>query len=207
MSKSIQSKISLLEALTGKEVFLKEAKESVSVYAVMPGNIISTSHGDLIVIDIKPGKTRRNLEVIKAREKDEILSGQKEPKIATLSVPGQAYIDIIGKVKPIEFEKLKNKFTKKKQDIQSHNNQVTQKKFEANSEKINWSSELHQWVVTALNGDTVKAGDRVVVRFSNGDFKGDVKAVAGRQDGAITVVFPGRTKGRAVSAKMIVSKA
>ena len=57
-----------------------------------------------------------------------------------------------------------------------------------------------------VDGKTAKVGDRVDVRFSNGVFSGVIKSIAGRADGAVGILFRGRTKAKMVAPKIILRK-
>jgi len=61
------------------------------------------------------------------------------------------------------------------------------------------------------NDKVVGVGDTVIVRFSNGNFRGKVKQVAGfgmHEDRAvISVVFPGRSNGKKVPIDNVIDKA
>jgi len=62
-----------------------------------------------------------------------------------------------------------------------------------------------------LNDKVVGVGDRVRVRFSNGDFTGTVKQVAGfgmHEDRAVvSIVFPGKSNGKKVHIDSVIDKA
>lgn len=61
------------------------------------------------------------------------------------------------------------------------------------------------------NDKVVGVGDTVIVRFSNGNFRGKVKQVAGfgmHEDRAvISIVFPGKSNGKKVLIDNVIDKA
>ena len=60
------------------------------------------------------------------------------------------------------------------------------------------------------NGKIAGVGDQVLVKFSNGNFKGTIKQTAGfgsgTELGVVSVVFPNKTKGKKVSIDSILDK-
>ena len=64
----------------------------------------------------------------------------------------------------------------------------------------------HGYVVTMVDGNTARVGDRVDVRFTNGVFSGVIKSIAGRADGAVGILFRGRTKAKKVAPKIILKR-
>jgi hypothetical protein len=67
-----------------------------------------------------------------------------------------------------------------------------------------------EYKLRLLNDKVVGVGDDVLVRFSNGNFRGRVKQTAGfglNEDRAvISVLFPGRVKGKKVHIDTILDK-
>ena len=61
-----------------------------------------------------------------------------------------------------------------------------------------------------LNDKVVGVGDMVLVKFSNGDFRGVVKQTAGfgyREDRAVIMIqFPGKAKGKKVHIDNVLDK-
>ena len=61
-----------------------------------------------------------------------------------------------------------------------------------------------------LNDKVVGVGDRVLVKFSNGNFSGVVKQTAGfgwKEDRAVIMIqFPGKTKGKKVHIDNVIDK-
>jgi len=61
-----------------------------------------------------------------------------------------------------------------------------------------------------LNDKVVGVGDMVLVKFSNGNFRGVVKQTAGfgyREDRAVIMIqFPGKTKGKKVHIDNVIDK-
>lgn len=60
------------------------------------------------------------------------------------------------------------------------------------------------------NGKIAGVGDQVLIKFSNGNFKGTIKQTAGfgsgTELGVVSVVFPNKTKGKKVSIDSILDK-
>ena len=60
------------------------------------------------------------------------------------------------------------------------------------------------------NGKTAGVGDQVLIKFSNGNFKGTIKQTAGFGSGTgldiISVLFPNKTKGKKVNIDSILDK-
>ena len=67
-----------------------------------------------------------------------------------------------------------------------------------------------EYKVRLLNDKVVGVGDRVLVKFSNGNFSGVVKQTAGfgwKEDRAvIMILFPGRSKGKKVHIDSLIDK-
>lgn len=61
-----------------------------------------------------------------------------------------------------------------------------------------------------LNDKVVGVGDMVLVKFSNGNFRGVVKQTAGfgwKEDRAVIMIqFPGKTKGKKVHIDSVIDK-
>ena len=61
-----------------------------------------------------------------------------------------------------------------------------------------------------LNDKVVGVGDRVLVKFSNGNFSGVVKQTAGfgwKEDRAVIMIqFPGKSKGKKVHIDSVIDK-
>ena len=68
-----------------------------------------------------------------------------------------------------------------------------------------------EYKLRLLNDKVVGVGDRVVVKFSNGNFVGTVKQTAGfgmnETRPVISVVFPGRSNGKKVHIDSVIDKA
>ena len=86
-----------------------------------------------------------------------------------------------------------------------------------NQDRIFWEQRPNsnafndgEYKLRLLNGKTAGVGDTVIVRFSNGNFRGRVKQVAGfgmhEERAVISVVFPGRANGKKVSIDSILDK-
>ena len=58
------------------------------------------------------------------------------------------------------------------------------------------------------NGKIVGVGDQVLVKFSNGNFKGTIKQIAGFGNGAdpnlISILFPGQSRGKKININSIL---
>jgi hypothetical protein len=76
-----------------------------------------------------------------------------------------------------------------------------------NYDKIKYDSKKHVHYLEMVDGNSAYANDDVVVQFSNGKFVGKLKGpVQTNKDGEVMVMFPGRSKGRGIKPKMILSK-
>jgi predicted HAD superfamily phosphohydrolase YqeG len=68
-----------------------------------------------------------------------------------------------------------------------------------------------EYKLRLLNDKVVAVGDTVVVEFSNGNFRGRVKQIAGfgmhEERAVISVVFPGKSSGKKVSIDNVIDKA
>jgi len=76
-----------------------------------------------------------------------------------------------------------------------------------NYEKIAYDRTKYQFGVEMMDGNKAFIGDSVMVKFSNGVFKGLIKQIAGNQTGEVIIVFPGKTKGRGIKPDNILRKA
>ena len=60
------------------------------------------------------------------------------------------------------------------------------------------------------NGKIAGVGDQVLVKFSNGNFKGTIKQIAGFGNGAdphlISILFPGQSRGKKININSILDK-
>ena len=76
-----------------------------------------------------------------------------------------------------------------------------------NDDRIFWVQNLNsnlyndgQYKLKLLNGKVAGVGDQVLVKFSNGNFRGTLKQVAGfgihEHRDVVSVLFPGRSKGK-----------
>jgi hypothetical protein len=66
-----------------------------------------------------------------------------------------------------------------------------------------------EYKLRLLNDKVVGVGDDVLVRFSNGNFRGRVKQTAGFGDfkfDVISVLFPGKIKGKKVHIDSVLDK-
>jgi hypothetical protein len=67
-----------------------------------------------------------------------------------------------------------------------------------------------EYKLRLLNDKVVGVGDQVLVRFTNGTFKGRVKQVAGfglnEHRAVISIVFPGRANGKKVHIDSVIDK-
>ena len=76
-----------------------------------------------------------------------------------------------------------------------------------NYEKIAYDRTKYAFGVEMADGEKAFVGDTVYVKFSNGNFKGTIKQIAGNQTGEVMIVFPGKTKGRGIKPDNILRKA
>lgn len=123
--------------------------------------------------------------------------------IATMKVNTATDVTVKGKIKPAQLKVLLR-----------GDAEVQQKKIEkeqTNHEQKSWDETIRDWVVTMKDGNKAKAGDEVVVSFSNGTFKMVIKSVGGGQKNAgISIIRPGQpmsAKARTVDAARILKKA
>jgi hypothetical protein len=76
----------------------------------------------------------------------------------------------------------------------------------ANSERYNDG----EYKLKLLNNKVVAVGDNVLVRFTNGTFRGRVKQIAGfgmiSELDIISVVFPGKSNGKKVKIDNVLDK-
>jgi hypothetical protein len=76
----------------------------------------------------------------------------------------------------------------------------------ANSERYNDG----EYKLKLLNDKVVAVGDNVLVRFTNGTFRGRVKQIAGfgliSELDIISVVFPGKSNGKKVKIDNVLDK-
>ena len=76
----------------------------------------------------------------------------------------------------------------------------------ANSERYNDG----EYKLKLLNNKIVAVGDNVLVRFTNGTFRGKVKQIAGfgsiTELDIISVVFPGKSNGKKVKIDSVLDK-
>jgi len=67
-----------------------------------------------------------------------------------------------------------------------------------------------EYKLKLLNDKVVAVGDNVLVRFTNGTFRGRVKQIAGfgmiSELDIISVVFPGKSNGRKVKIDNVLDK-
>ena len=67
-----------------------------------------------------------------------------------------------------------------------------------------------EYKLKLLNDKVVAVGDNVLVRFTNGTFRGRVKQIAGfgliSELDIISVVFPGRSNGKKVKIDNVLDK-
>lgn len=67
-----------------------------------------------------------------------------------------------------------------------------------------------EYKLKLLNDKIVAVGDNVLVRFTNGTFKGRVKQIAGfgliSELDIISVVFPGKSNGKKVKIDSVLDK-
>ena len=82
-------------------------------------------------------------------------------------------------------------------------------------DRIFWVSHSNiynhgEYKVRLLNDKVVGVGDRVLVKFSNGNFSGIVKQTAGfgwKEDRAVIMIqFPGKSKGKKVHIDNLIDK-
>jgi hypothetical protein len=67
-----------------------------------------------------------------------------------------------------------------------------------------------EYKLKLLNDKVVGVGDSVLVKFSNGNFRGVVKQIAGfglnEDRPVISILFPGRAKGKKVHIDSVLDK-
>ena len=67
-----------------------------------------------------------------------------------------------------------------------------------------------EYKLRLLNDKVVAVGDTVLVRFTNGEFRGRVKQIAGfglnTELDVISVVFPGKSNGKKVQIDSVLDK-
>ena len=67
-----------------------------------------------------------------------------------------------------------------------------------------------EYKLKLLNDKVVAVGDNVLVRFTNGEFRGRVKQIAGfgmiSELDIISVVFPGKSNGKKVKIDSVLDK-
>lgn len=161
------------------------------------GDIISIpSHGNYAIVSINNyGRSIMKFNVVHTSQVDKVLDEGKGISILSTR-PGSTY-DVIGK--------LDAKKVKSLQDIVNGIYQKKAEKTTQNYSKIEFDPTRRGYYLNLANGEKAYVGDTVLVRFDNGNFKGIVKQTAGQKDGKITVIFPGRDKGRAVDPERIIN--
>lgn len=145
------------------------------------------------------GRTLRKVVCINYDEIDKAISTDGKEGFAELTMRPGGGVYIVGNMKtqePAKFEQLVQAYKNK-------NNRVVEKQ-NKNSERITWNDQKHSYAVNLDNGKQANVGDTVLVRFSNGNFRGQIKMIGGRQDSEVTIVFPGRTKGRGIPPDRIL---
>jgi hypothetical protein len=86
-----------------------------------------------------------------------------------------------------------------------------------NQDRIFWAqnpnSRLYndgEYKLRLLNGKTAGVGDTVIVKFSNGNFRGRVKQVAGfgwsEHRPVISVIFQGKSNGKKVHIDNVIDR-
>jgi hypothetical protein len=86
-----------------------------------------------------------------------------------------------------------------------------------NTDRIFWAqnpnSALYndgEYKLRLLNGKAVGIGDEVLVKFINGNFRGKIKQVAGfglhEHRDVVSVLFPGKSKGKKVHIDSVLDK-
>ena len=84
-------------------------------------------------------------------------------------------------------------------------------------DRIFWSQKANstrfndgEYKLRLLNDKVVAVGDNVLVRFTNGEFRGRVKQIAGfglnTELDVISVIFPGKKNGKKVKIDNVIDK-
>lgn len=132
-----------------------------------PGDVILFGGKQWIVLD-KPGHSRRGdseSKAVKFKEKNQYLRGQAT-KYATLFFMNNKVYPVIGHTPASELLRIKSQVDGIQNDIHTKRKEAV-----ANLHQkldINWDERRYE--LTLQNGDVVKAGDLVDVKFSNGHF-------------------------------------
>ena len=169
-------------------------------------------HVENIILDYpNRGRVWDEFPVMHISDVEKVLKDPKSVGVATWKLKQGSYIQVVGTCPKDKLNKIKAIYDKKWRDIETHNAQFVADKYKQNSPNVNFKSNSSRYndggfEVTMVDGNTAKVGDVVAVRFSNGVFNGTIKAVAGRQDGQVTIVFRGKTKGRGIDPKNILRK-
>jgi hypothetical protein len=87
-----------------------------------------------------------------------------------------------------------------REEIITINQDIKQKNFDTHK----YSMARRQYFVTLENGQEAFAGDKVMVKFKNGDFEGTIRQVGGNKSGEIMIMFGRRPRAKGISPKYIL---
>lgn len=173
---------------------------------VIPGNIVESRHGKHIILSSpQMGRVWNTYAVIHVSDVEKALKDPTTVPVATWKVREGFSFNIVGSITTATLTKIQKAYSTKRSVVVKHNAEVKDKKYKQNSPSINWNQ--NGYAVTMQDGKEAKVGDVVVVQFTNGRFNGTIKQIAGKDDGTISIVFRGRTKGRSIAPKNILRKA
>ena len=170
---------------------------------IKPGDIISFPSGkDMMALSTPTIKYSNKFPIsftsILISDLEKLKNGDKKGRRIYTSQTKEGAYKIIGKG------------TQKDVDLANNTSAELSKGAEEYSKKnysqIEWDQDRRQYGATAQDGQKVFVGDSVMIRFSNGSFKGVIKQIAGTQTGEVMILFPGKSKGKGIKPERILSK-
>jgi len=189
--------IEKLEKLTNSKVILES--KTIKPWEIQPGDIFEIpKHGQFVALTHgQKGRTLTKVNVVPLNKVDEFIKAGERGRgtIGITSRPTATYT-VVGKLAP-----------KKLQALQAiERGEMVQQAAVAtkNFKQADFDGARQEWYINLANGKKAFTGDKVMIKFDNGNFEGILKATGGNKDHKVTVVVGNREKGRTLNPERII---
>jgi len=169
--------------------------------SVKKGDLI-TLQGGKRVLAISDSRYARNgktkFECIHVGDLARLKAGDSKGRRTATVTAADHQFDVTGKGKMKDVELALNT----RAEVMDHNQELAQKRLVL----INYDHDKGGYGVTMRDGNVAYIGDTVLVEFTNGNYPGTIKRVAGNSKGTVGIVFQGKSKARGIIPKYIIKK-
>ena len=183
---------------------LNEANSFINCFKLKIGDIIIFSNDRVVIMSqcVSARHGKNEFTIVKMSDLEKLKKGDRKAKKYYTARTSTDSFEVVGKLNKADLalantmiEEVKIAITKRRDD-----------NLNAINYERNPDSFRAQAVVTAGDGSKIKVGDRVMVKFSNGNFPGTVKSIGTNKEHQVMILFGNRSKAKGVSPHRILKK-